>query len=471
MASVGQSSHQITPDGQVLIRGVYSPAPLYFFNKPIKTASGQKWLVSRSLRELGTIVNNRPDPAGLRDYLVYGFVPAPRTIFEGISAVPPGMICNLPFTDDQPRWSYCPHTDSNPLPQSTETVFLEQLCILSRRYDSTVLLSGGLASALIAVAASSSGALVNACHARFSGFDVNLGSYTHSARYIAKTLKLNYQERVISAWDVLRHFGNTVTNIDQPLAMPFLLALRLMLDTVPRQATVLTGQGGSQLLGAGMIKPVMLREAYPESHYSRELAVLAGFNRFADDAVPIMSTALSQKLDSTTQSEFPIKQALANAPSQNFCDQLRWTDLETSVMQLALPGIEACASPYSLKVSHPFLHEQMIAMAFALPEKLKLSGVEEKILLKRLTNALLPQTQICQKKPDIANSLDFWFKHGLLQLSAKWLNKSSLQKSGLLNPEYVQEIRRQCGKTDSYPGDLLWQLCVLECWFAGLADR
>jgi hypothetical protein len=68
-----------------------------------------------------------------------------------------------------------------------------------------------------------------------------------------------------------------------------------------------------------------------------------------------------------------------------------------------------------------------------------------------------------------------WYSRGLRPLAAYWLNKNRLQKSGLLNPNYVREmVVKNKSASDGRArrwGDRLWQLCVLECWFAGLISN
>jgi hypothetical protein len=63
-----QSTCHDTTDYKLLTRGAYSSAPLYFYERPIATPTGNKWLVTHSLREIGSYLNNRPSPEGVRDY-------------------------------------------------------------------------------------------------------------------------------------------------------------------------------------------------------------------------------------------------------------------------------------------------------------------------------------------------------------------------------------------------------------------
>ena len=206
-----QSFFRESSDGQILTRGAYSATPLYFLNHPI----GNKWLVSHSLRELGAYVNYQPSPEGIRDFLCYGFVPAPRTIFQGISAVPPNMTCCLPLADKQIDWSLA-EIPTRPLLQQPENSFWQQLCTHVKRDQAAVLLSGGLDSAMIAAAAKVSGTKITSYHARFSGADVGEGTDTHAARMTAQHLGLAQKEIVVNSLDALRWFSKTVGALEQP---------------------------------------------------------------------------------------------------------------------------------------------------------------------------------------------------------------------------------------------------------------
>jgi asparagine synthase (glutamine-hydrolysing) len=463
-----------TPDYRILTRGAYSASPLYFFEQPIATASGNKWLVSRSLKEIGAYVNYRPSPEGIRDFLCYGFVPAPRTIFKGIFAVPPGMACRLSYMSDSINWSFAKKYPGL-LRSRPEDIFWQQLYAHSKLDQAAILLSGGLDSAMVAAAAKSSGSAITAYHARFSGGDVGEGSDTHAARMTAQHLGLNYKEITINSLNALRWFGKAVGALDQPLGDPVLLPFYLLFREIQQyqaQQTVLTGEGGDQLFGSWSMKPMIMRELYPEKNYCREQGYLASFHKFVDEWSALISSKLGQQLDRSVGLESPIQQAFASSPSSDFCNQLRWVDLQLKGLQHILPRIEAMAKAQHLHLQHPFFQANMIELGIDLPNHLKLSGATDKVLLKMLARSHLPDAVIDRRKQGMGVPTSLWFKRGLRPLATYWLNKNRLIKSGLLNADTVQEIRQQNitasdGRGRRW-GDRLWMLCVLECWFASL---
>jgi asparagine synthase (glutamine-hydrolysing) len=463
-----------TPECRLLTRGTYSPTPLYFLNQPLVTTSGNKWLVSHSLRELGAYVNYQPSPEGVRDFLCYGFVPAPRTIFKGISAVPPSMTCRLPLAGVQIDWNVTELAPRLAL-QQPEQDFWQKLCTHVKLNQVAVLLSGGLDSAMVAAAAKASGATITAYHARFSGADISEGTDTHAARMTAQHLGIAQKEIVVNSLDALRWFGKTIGALDQPLGDPVLLPFYLLFKSIHKNQpkhTVLTGEGGDQLFGSWSMKPMIMRELYPEMGYQREQGYLASFHKFADEWSALISDRLGQQLDASVCLERPIQQAFASSPSPDFCNQLRWVDLQLKGLQHIAPRINAMANAHQISVQHPFFQPDMIELGIALPNPLKLAGAKDKVLLKMLAHSYLPESVVERRKQGMGVPTSAWFRRGLHPLAAYWLHKKRLGKSGLLNPDTVQDIRRQNitasdGRARRW-GDRLWMLCVLECWFASL---
>ncbi|CAG1772230.1 asparagine synthase (glutamine-hydrolysing) [uncultured bacterium] len=462
-----------TPDELLLVRGAYSATPLYFFERPIKTAKGNTWLVSHSLKEIGNYVNYRPSPEGIRDFLCYGFVPAPRTIFQGIKAVPPAMMCRLSKKSDDIVWQAIPQHNNTNL-SNPEQQFWQQLCQLAQTEHAALLLSGGLDSAMIAASACVTGAKINAYHARFRGSEINKDSDTHAARLTAQHLKLPYQEISIGSLEALYWFEKVISALDQPLGDPVILPFYLLFREIAKskQKTVLTGEGGDQLFGSWSMKPMLMRELYAEANYRREQGYLASFHKFDEEWESLISAQLGQQLNRNIDLESPIREAFLSSPSKDFCNQLRWVDLQLKGMQHILPRINTMANSWQLELQQPFFQPELIDLSIALPNQLKMSASSNKVLLKQLAKQYLPESVIERRKQGMGVPTTQWFKRGLMPLALYWLNTNRLIQSELLNPNTVKAIRQQKLSTRDARGrrwgDRLWMLCVLECWFSNL---
>lgn len=466
-------SYQDLPHDCLLVRKTYSPQPVYFLEQPLKTAQGNNWAVTHSLKEIGRSVNYRPNPEGVRDFLCYGFVPAPRTIFQGVLSVPPGMQCHLSHTEDTIHWQSI-NTSTIATPAEPEQQFWQQLCQHSQTQNSALLLSGGLDSAMVASAAVSENVKIQAFHARFSGVEIDKDSDTHAARLTAQHLHLPYQEIAISSLDALYWFNKVISALDQPLGDPVILPFYLLFREIAKtsQTNVLTGEGGDQLFGSWSMKPMLMREFYADSHYQREHGYLESFHKFSEDWQMLISENLRNNLSENNDLTLPIQQAFLSSPCADFQNQLRWVDLQLKGMQHILPRINTMAKTWSLELQHPYFHPELLDLSIALPNQLKMSATESKVLLKRLARQHLPAAVIERRKQGMGVPTSRWFKKGLFPLAAYWLNERRLKKSQLLNPATVKAIKRhELGTRDGRGrrwGDRLWMLCVLECWFASL---
>ncbi len=469
-----QSIHYRTPTHVFLVRGEFASRPLYYLQNPKLSKAGYEWYVSHNLRELGRHVQYQPDPDGVRDYLCYGFVPAPRTLFKNIAAVPPGMQCSLSLQngsiDCQPLNTLSRTCNANP-----EQTFWQQLQAHLPAEHSAVLLSGGLDSAMITAAAVEKRIpLQQAFHICFSGSDLTEDGDTIAARSTARHFGLPLHELTINSWQAMRWFGAVVNAMPQPFADPVTLPFYLMFRHMNKRGVtqVLTGEGGDQLFGSWSMKPMLMRELYPEDDYCRAQGYLSSFHKFSGEWQDILSDELLTGLSPQEQLHSPIAEAFSGSSSSHFCDQLRWVDLHLKGLQHIQPRIEAMAGVHGLRLHHPFFRPEVIETAKQLSPGLKMTGTQEKVLLKKIAASHLPEQIFNRRKQGMGVPTSKWFRYGLRPLAMYWLNKRKLLKSGLLNPDYVEAmIVNNKSVKDARSrrwGDRLWQLCVLECWFAGL---
>ncbi len=135
-------------------RGGHSGTPLFFPTAGTRDALA----VGANLRDVVAHADGsvRADAAGIRDYLAFGFVPAPRTPVQGWAALPPGSVAELSV---QPaRVHDFPPTEALTGTPTTSRDFEKRLVTQVEHAPATaLLLSGGIDSALVAALAQRSG--------------------------------------------------------------------------------------------------------------------------------------------------------------------------------------------------------------------------------------------------------------------------------------------------------------------------
>lgn len=453
-------------DGVVMGRGRFSGQPLYYLKRNMDED------VSSSLRALAGEEGARPDPEGVRDYLCYGFVPAPNTAIQGVGAVAPGTIISTLGGTTRVTKTFVPSAP-NPVPiQDPKRVFWTSLCKTLERRDATaILLSGGLDSAMIAAAVRACGQKPTAVHLRFPRRPKRHDEETASARLVARHLGLRYEEVPVRATTALRSFERVVSLMDQPFADPVVLPFYSAFESgIADHDSFYTGEGGDQLFGSWSLRPMLVDACYSHEQGGRDHNYLISMHKFVPGWDRLINRDLLACLSDTRPNADPIRDAFSEASAADPIDQLRWVDIQLKAVQHILPRISAMAEGKSLR--HPFFDPSMLRLSFTLPSQGKLDGVIDKMLLKQLGEAHLPVDIARRAKVGMGVPTRSWFRLGLRPLLWRYLSRRSVERIGVLDAKNVRMLLRNNlapvdGRTGRW-GDRLWMLCVLQAWFKSL---
>ncbi len=193
------------------------------------------------------------DLSALDDYLTFGFVPSPRTMFAGVSKLQPGH-CLIVTTRGVRTIAFAPRAPE-PAPPGDErsaTVELQERLVtaVAGQMLSDVpvgaLLSGGIDSAAVtALAREVTGQTLQTFTVGFEG------RFAHdelaAARRSAALLGTAHRDVVIGAHHCLEVIADAIWHLDEPVATPSFLAMywlsRLAAEHVK---VVLTGQGADE---------------------------------------------------------------------------------------------------------------------------------------------------------------------------------------------------------------------------------
>lgn len=394
-------------------------------------------------------VSRRLNYEALEFYLAYGYVPGDMCMLQEIKKLPQGhaMLYDL-ARDDLRIWRYWQlpehHADSNV--NDDELVDeLESLLEDSVRRQLVadvpvgVLLSGGLDSSLVtAMVARASSKPVKTFTVTFPGH----GSYDESpfARQVANHFGTEHIELVgeSASVDLLPMLAQ---QFDEPLADHSMIPTYLVSKMIREHATVaLGGDGGDELFGGyfqhSWIQQLEQRRRFvpqflfdllynPAQHLiptgmrgrNYLLALLqnvpdgiAQFNLYFDaatrrellipPAVPSQSTPERFKVDLASRFDSTLLKATG-------------VDFMTYLVDDILVKVDRSSMLASLEVRAPFLDHRLIDFAFGrVPDRLKATANERKILPRKLGTKLLPASLDLRRKQGFSMPLDAWFKGG-----------------------------------------------------------
>ena len=388
------------------------------------------------------------DPDALDAYLAFGYVPHDQCIIRGIRKLPQGHALVYDMAADSVRtWQYWAlperhapeQADDEELAARLESTLLDAVRLrLIADVPVGVMLSGGIDSSLITAMAARVSTRVKTFTISFPGH----GSYDESrhARSVAEHFSTDHV--VLAAEPVtVDLLPELARQFDEPLADSSMVPTYLVSRLIRGEATVaLGGDGADELFGGyhrhswvqsqarvRAVIPAPLRRALrplatgllPVGMRGRNyLLGLTGdqafsvsqFNQFFD---PVMRRRLIGPLrdgaaSSTTPEAF---RAALWVSSGTPLQQATATDFQSYLVDDILVKVDRASMLNSLEVRAPWLDPRLIELAFAdVPDRLRATAHDRKILPRRLAARLLPPTFDLARKQGFSLPLDAWFK-------------------------------------------------------------
>ena len=392
-------------------------------------------------------LSRRIDPEGFQLYLTYGYVPGHCCLLSGVNKLPPAHAALYSVDTKQFRtWRYW----QLPEPPSVETMSpaeledeLDRLLLASVRRQMVadvpvgILLSGGLDSSLVtAMAARVVGAKVRTFTITFPGhgrFDE--GPY---ARLVADHFGTTHTEVVAepASVDVLPLLAR---QYDEPIGDSSIVPSYLVSRLIRADATVaLGGDGGDELFGGYHHYSWILRQERARRFLPRSVRNLVG--AAAGRVMPVgrrgrnyligFTADLAESIahvnvyfDRWTRTRLVtghLARIVVPRPERARADlcnprystlrQATEADFRSTMVDGYLVKVDRASMLNSLEVRSPWLDHQLIEFAFGrVPDDLRATETERKILPRRLASRLLPAGLDLARKQGFSMPLDRWF--------------------------------------------------------------
>jgi asparagine synthase (glutamine-hydrolysing) len=153
-----------------------------------------------------------------------------------------------------------------------------------------------------------------------------------------------------------------------------------------------------------------------------------------------------------------------SATADNDLERMLETDVQTYLPGALLAKMDIATMAYSVEARSPFLDQELMAFAAALPAEMKLSGDSGKKILRRTLATWLPNDILERRKMGFAVPLARWFRAEHRDLPREiLLDARSVGRGYFRRPEVERLIREhQDGAADH--SAKLWALLQLEMW-------
>lgn len=429
------------------------------------TTHGKIRWIAPQLRSLLPYHSRTVDLIALRDYLCCSFVPGDRTMWDGVREVRPGTVMQPDGTvkvywelqeqiiaaDQSLGW----HGDR--LRSLLDQVMKEALPLESKPVG--VFLSGGLDSSCItALAAKFHSAPVHTYSIHFGDRTPHELEFSNLVAQHCQTyhhiLEIPFQEM----WDKL---PETMAALDDPIGDP-LTVPNLLLGRLAKQDVniILNGEGGDPCFGGPKNQPMLINSLYGSVTQQDSLqAYLISYQKCATD----LPQLLKPEIWAAVKSQPWVFSADLNS-DRSYLNRLMALNINFKGADQILTKVNNLTFAAGVEGRSPLFDQRVVDLSMEIPPEYKLSGVEEKAVLKAAVADLLPDAIINRPKSGMMVPVQLGFR-GYWNREARSL---LLDKKASIAPYVNQDLIRDWldyrGDTWGRYGVKLWLLTSLEIW-------
>ena len=491
----------------VIARDRVGKKPLYLRREP------NRILFASEIKSILAVddVPRRIDREALREYLALGYVPAPRTLFEGIEKVLPGHLLSFENgqVEDREYWDapFAQH-EKHSEAEWIERVRAKLLESVRIRLISDVplgaFLSGGIdSSAVVAAMAQFSDRPVKTYSIGFEGPD-NFYNELPFANLVAKAFKTDHHEIIVRP-QVAELLPKLIWHLDEPIADSAFFTTYLVSRLARESVTViLSGVGGDELFGGyrrylgdamyryfGLLPGVVRNKLLPSlldrlpqdrnSNWKNNIRYAAAFVKTANldpvsrymSYVTVFPGDLRSRMlmDQPSSSHSAVEQAsealrayFEKCRTADGLNRIMYADIKTSLTDDLLALTDKMSMAASIECRAPFVDQELIELAGSIPSSEKIRGLEMKHLLKKVVAPWLPPEILSRKKRGFGAPVGSWLRADLEPLVNDMLSETQIKQRGLFHWPVIQEvIARHKAQQADYTDQLL-ALISLEQW-------
>jgi len=504
-----------------LVRDRVGEKPLYYGWVGSAFAFASELDALRALPGFSTAI----DRGSLDLLLRHGYVPGPRSIFSGISKLPPGSVLSVEVGEavavgePEAYWSalgVAQRGVDDPLDLSPQEAVDELERLLSqavrRRLIADVplgaFLSGGVDSSTVVALMQKMG--TGRARTFTIGFRDERYDEARTARRIAESLGTDHTEVYLEGEDAFGVVPELPEMFDEPFADSSQIPTHLVARLTRQHVTVaLSGDGGDELfcgypryrlaadvwrvagklpvslrrlgarslqalplgrweLSGGLLHRLALRygRAGDIRHKVRRLAGILEANDSSDLYRQILTRwPLSDSLVTGLEGERPILGAEMELPAlPRYQQRMMLFDLVTYLPDDILAKVDRAAMAVSLETRLPLLDPEVIELAWRMPLSFHLRDGETKWPLRQIQRRHIPRKLTEGPKMGFGVPLAGWLRGPLRSWADDLLSAESLAGQDYLRPEPI----RRCWEAHlSGANDLhaaLWPILVFQQW-------
>lgn len=467
------------------------------FGSEIKTILSQSWFD----REI--------DYQALSDYFSLQYIPSPKTIYRKIRKLPPASFISIgdgkstisrywSLDYGQPRLSG---------KEALDTIDLELQRSVRLQMISDVplgaYLSGGIDSSLLVAMMAKESELPVETFSIIWDSDSKAFDERGYARFVAERYKTNHHEFLVKP-EIEDVIDKIIHAFDEPFADDSAIPNYYIARETKQYVTVaLSGLGGDEmsagyeryigmkLLHIYRMLPKKIRtnffskiiQGFPDSKKgSLWIERMKRFVRISDLDFAESYFSISSKVEPQEKTGLFTREARERMGSENSSiacfsefidecmssdelDRMLYVDMNTYMVDQLLVLSDRMSMAHSLELRVPYLDHILVEAFARVSPSMKLRGPIKKYLLKKVTERYFPKEFIYRKKMGFSSPIVLWLRKDLKNFMLRILNKKSLEKTNIINPNTVQGYVEEHLHCRHNHDTKLWSLIMFMLWY------
>ncbi|MEH1939612.1 MAG: asparagine synthase-related protein [Nostoc sp.] len=430
------------------------------------TTTGSVRWIAPQLRTLSPYRSSDLDLVALRDYLCCAFVPGERTLWEQVRELRPGTVLEFPDHKVEAYWQLQEQIIAIDRPLAWHGDRLRELLYqVVQEYlppanePVGVFLSGGLDSSGIT-------ALVAKFHkAPVHTFSIHFGDQCPNelefSSLVASHCQTQHHILEITFKDMWERLPETMAYLDDPIGDP-LTVPNLLLGRLAREKVevVLNGEGGDPCFGGPKNQPMLINSLY--GSVTNQDALQAYLISFQKCAVDLPQLLKPEVWTAVQTAPWVFEEDLYSQAS--YLNRLMAMNIKFKGADQILTKVSNLTQAALLHGRSPLFDQRIVDLSMEIPPEYKLSGVEEKAVLKQAIADILPDTIIHRPKSGMMVPVQLGFRKYWQQEARDLLLNRNAAITPYLNQLPIRNWLNYQGDTWSRYGVKLWLLVSLEIW-------
>lgn len=494
------SIYDATLDSLFIVRDYFGEKPLYY------TQDENNFYWASELKSIIAVMEGQPEISkeGLNLYFQLTYIPAPFTIYEGISKLEADSYIRF----DCKTFAYgihpIKHTHKKYDLGDKQAVVklnhsLVQESVLSRSVSDVPLgtfLSGGVDSSIISLClAQQTAAKIDT----FSiGFEKKSFDETDKSRQVAKLIGSNHHEFIVGEKDLSENLDTIVLNFDEPFADSSALASFVVAQKTRAHVKVaLTGDGGDEVYGGynkyymaalnqryTKFVPKLLHQtvvnaaqsvlATKEDNRGKRFKVKRVLNAIDYEGgfyYGIISLGFQKnELSALLKEEWWEPAGFNSFKAKIGENNKTLTDLRNIDKLISLEGdmlvkVDRTSMLNSLECRAPFLNKELWNFTQQLPESYLIKRWDKKHLLKESFKQYFPEGFLNKSKKGFGVPVGDWLRTTLRSGLESYTNRDFINKQGIFEYSFINGVVHNHleGKRDNT--FMIWSFYCFQKWY------